>query len=114
MAGYVTGWRKSELLSREWRHVDLRAGWIRLDPGETKNRDGRQFPLIPRLREALEQQVERRREVERRTGNIINAVFFRYNSGAPIKSFRKAWATACVGAGGAGPLLPRPEADGGT
>ncbi len=62
VAGYVTGWRKSELLSREWRHLDLKAGWIRLDPGETKNREGRQFPLIPRLREAPERQVERRRK----------------------------------------------------
>ncbi len=99
VAGYVTGWRKSELLSREWRHVDLKAGWIRLDPGETKNREGRQFPLIPRLREALEQQAERRREAERRTDNIINAVFFRHSTGKPIKDFRKAWATACAGAG---------------
>jgi integrase len=99
VAGYVTGWRKSELLSRDWRHVDFKAGWIRLDPGETKNREGRQFPLIPRLREALEQHAEHRREVERTTGQIVNAVFFRYKTGAPIKSFRKAWARACVAAG---------------
>jgi integrase len=39
ITGYVTGWRVGELLSRRWRHVDLEAGWLRLDPGETKNRD---------------------------------------------------------------------------
>jgi hypothetical protein len=37
-AAYITGWRtKSELLTRQWRHVDLTAGWLRLDPGQTKN-----------------------------------------------------------------------------
>ena len=31
---YYTGWRKEELLSLEWRQVDLAAGTIRLDPGD--------------------------------------------------------------------------------
>jgi integrase len=43
---YLTGWRvASEILTRQWHHVDLKHGWLRLDPGETKNGDGRQFPL---------------------------------------------------------------------
>ncbi len=50
---YITGWRVSELTSREWRHVDSKAGFLRLDPGETKNEEGRQFPLTPRLRSHL-------------------------------------------------------------
>jgi integrase len=45
-AAYITGWRiHDELLTRERKHVDLKAGWLRLEPGETKNRDGRNFPL---------------------------------------------------------------------
>jgi integrase len=45
---YVTGWRiRSELLTRQWMHVDFEAGWIRLKPGETKNREGRMFPMTP-------------------------------------------------------------------
>jgi integrase len=56
---YITGWRtKSELLTRQWRHVDLDAGWLRLDPGETKNGEGRMFPLTPELRTVLEAQRE--------------------------------------------------------
>src|SRR5712691_10215839 len=31
---YVTGWRvKSELLTRQWAHVDFQSGWLRLEPG---------------------------------------------------------------------------------
>jgi integrase len=38
---YLTGWRvKSELLTRQRAQVDLAAGWLRLEPGETKNRKG--------------------------------------------------------------------------
>ena len=51
---YITGWRvKSEILTRRWAHVDFLSGWLRLEPGETKNHEGRQFPLTPDLRAAL-------------------------------------------------------------
>ena len=39
--GYITGWRVSEVLKLEWRQVDMKAGEVRLDPGTTKNREGR-------------------------------------------------------------------------
>jgi len=40
----ITGWRTpSEILPLEWRQVDLTAGEVRLDPGTTKNDDGRVF-----------------------------------------------------------------------
>jgi len=43
---YVTGWRvDSEVLPLQWRHVDFGAGEIRLDPGTTKNGEGRMFPM---------------------------------------------------------------------
>jgi integrase len=42
---YITGWRiDSEVLSLEWRQVDFAAGEVRLDPGKTKNGEGRTFP----------------------------------------------------------------------
>ena len=42
-ATYITGWRvKSEILTRQWAHVDFHSGWLRLEPGETKNAEGRQ------------------------------------------------------------------------
>ena len=39
---YLTGWRlQSEVLPLEWRSVDLKAGTVSLDPGTTKNGEGR-------------------------------------------------------------------------
>jgi integrase len=50
---YITGWRiHDEIFTRQKHHVDLRGrGWLRLDPGETKNNEGRNFPMTKRLRE---------------------------------------------------------------
>ena len=45
---YITGWRlASEIVTRQWRHVDFAAGFVRLDPGETKNGKGRMSPSPP-------------------------------------------------------------------
>ena len=61
-----TGWRvKSELLTRQWAHVDVQSGWLRLEPGETKNLEGRQFPITSALRVVLERQRERTLAVEK-------------------------------------------------
>ena len=58
---FVTGWRvKSEILTRQWHHVDFDAGWLRLEPGETKNGEDRMFPLTPQLRATLERTISRR------------------------------------------------------
>ena len=78
---YVTGWRiRSELLTRRWTHIDFEAGWIRLEPGETKNRERAHT-----------------RAIEHATGQVIPWVFHR--DGQPIRYFRRAWLTACKAAG---------------
>ena len=42
---YYTGWRvPGKVLTLEWHQVDRKACVIRLEPGTTKNRDGRMFP----------------------------------------------------------------------
>jgi integrase len=95
---YVAGWRvRSELLTRQKLHVDLQHGWLRLEPGETKNGDGRVFPLTPELRAILERQLARTSKVEREIGEVIPWLFHR--DGKPIKVFRRAWITACKKAG---------------
>jgi integrase len=103
---YATGWRvASELLTRQWKHVDLHAGWLRLDPGETKNGEGRNFPLTPELQAVLEVQRERVLQIQRWTGQIIPWVFVhpfgegRAAAGSPIKDFRGARAKVCSEAG---------------
>jgi integrase len=95
---YITGWRMAdELFTRQRHHLDLKPGWLRLDPGETKNGEGRQFPLTQRLREVLEKQTERTRALEKAKGVIIPWLFHR--DGKQIKGFRKAWLRACRNAG---------------
>ena len=42
---YLTGWRLGEILPLTWRQIDLKAGIIRLEPGSTKNDEGRVFPF---------------------------------------------------------------------
>jgi integrase len=102
---YITGWRvKSELLTRHWRHVDFANGWLRLDPGESKNGDGRDFPFTPEMRSLLEAQRERVKEIEKRTGQIVSSVFC-HSNGSRIKDFRGAWAQACDDAGVPGRLV---------
>ena len=95
---YITGWRvRSELLTRQWCNVDLRAGWLRIEPGEDKNQSGRMFPLTPELQGVLEDQRAHTTAVEKATGQIIPWVFHR--QGKPIKFFYTAWRAACAQAG---------------
>jgi integrase len=93
---YLTGWRVGEVLPLQWRQVDLSAGVVRLEPGTTKNRDGRTLPsgAVPELGALLTDQRERTREVERQTGRIIPWVFHR--DGTPIgpRGLRLAWRRA--------------------
>jgi integrase len=97
-AARLTGWRKSELRSRQWRHVDVDHGWLRLEPEETKNRKGRQFPLVPALRALLEAQRARGEAIQKTTGRLIPWIFCR-EDGQPAGDFKRAWATACIKAG---------------
>jgi integrase len=97
-AGYITGWRVSELLSRTWKNVDLDAGWLRLEPGESKNERGRLFPLTPDLRRVLEGQVTSAYRIEELTGSPVKHVFH-HADGSPIKNYIGAWRAACGRAG---------------
>ena len=105
---FAFGWRcQSEVLTLELRQLDLEAGTIRLDPGSTKNDEGRVVYLPPDLKAQLAAQVERVRALERRTGRIIPYLFPHLRGrfeGTRIRDFRKAWATGCRRAGVAGRL----------
>jgi integrase len=94
VTAYHTGWRvDSEILTRKRPHLDLKAGWLRLEPGETRNDDGRNFPVTQELRAVLEEQVSKTRALELATGQIIPWLF--HLNGEPIKNFRCAWLSAC-------------------
>lgn len=101
---YITGWRiDSEVLPLEWRQVDFAAGEVRLDPGKTKNGEGRSFPMTRELRDLLDRQRAITENLQRKRGVVCPRVFHR--AGQPIKSFRAAFRTACTEAGCPGRIL---------
>lgn len=101
---FLTGWRKSEISNLRWSNVDFAAGEIRLDPGSTKNGEGRVFPMSADLRNLLtaasgaftapENSGYRGSRVMRRTVAALTPYVFAIN-GRPILEFRKSWLTAC-------------------
>ncbi len=94
---YITGWRiRSEVQPLQWPQVDFGAGTVRLEPGMTKNDEGREFFFTEELRSLLEEQRAKADELKRR-GIICPLVFHR--DGKPIKAFRRSWKTACRLAG---------------
>lgn len=104
---YITGWRiVSEVLPLEWRQVDFEAGEVRLDPGTTKNGEGRVFPFTDDLRRMLEEQRAEHLKL-RKSGKVQPRVFFRMvakgrrgpKEPRSIRSLNKAWDVACIAAG---------------
>ena len=97
---YLTGWRvPSEVLTLEWRQIDRQQGVVQLEPGTTKNDDGRTFPyadVLPELRDVIDQQWAETCALRVR-GVVCPTVFHR--GGRPIRYFRKAWKAACKTAG---------------
>ena len=50
---YWTGMRTGEVLRLQWDQLDLDRGLLRLEPGTTKNNQGRLVPLVKEVIEAL-------------------------------------------------------------
>ena len=98
---YLTGWRaRSEVLPLQWRQLDFRAGEVRLEPGTTKNDEGRTFPfdVYPELGDLLRRQRERVSAIEKKTGQVIPHVFT-WSDGRPIGFYLRRWRSACKQAG---------------
>lgn len=94
--GRTYGWRISELINLKVKQVDLDAHTIRLEPGTTKNKDGREVTMTATVHHLLVQCVEGK------SGD--NAVFTRLD-GKPVKDFRDIWAKATEAAGVPGLLF---------
>ncbi len=104
MFGFLTGWRLDEIRNLQWRNVDFVASEIRLDPGTTKNREARVFPMTDELRALLWSQKTRTtsKSIDHhaamtvvkspRMTAITGRVFL-------VGAFRKSWRTACIKAG---------------
>ena len=102
---YLTGWRRGELRTLTWRQVDFDAETVRLEPGTTKNDEGRVFPfgVLPKLTALLIAQRERTSALERATGSVVPWVFHR--DGKQVGDYRDSWQTACRKAGVPGRLV---------
>jgi integrase len=90
------------VFSLAWRNVDLERGCLRLDPGTTKNGEGRLAYLPAELVEAFRAHRAAVEAVQRRLERVIPDVFVHLDgsrAGEPWGDFRKRWAAACEAAG---------------
>ena len=116
--GYVFGWRVQEVLGLERRHVDLDRGTLTLDPGSTKNDEGRIVYMPPDVKAAVGAQLGRVDLLQRKLQRIVPWVFPNLRGarepnpgrrrvpvlGERRGDFKKAWDTACRKAGVPGML----------
>jgi integrase len=109
---YALGSRmQSEVLALDRRHLDLAAGTLRLDPGMTKNGEGRMAALPADLLIGLSDQAARVAALERELRRPVPYLFPHFPGrvspalvGTRRQDFRKVWASACAKAGVPGRL----------
>ena len=79
---YFTGWRKGEIMNLKWNQVNLREGIVRLEPGETKNNEGRTLFMEPELWQMMKELHRKRR---------MDCLYVFHLKGKQILDFRKSW-----------------------
>jgi integrase len=84
--GYTYGWRHEELLALRVRQVNVSAGTIRLEPGTTKNDQGREVSMTLPVKALLTQCVH---------GKSPEDHVFTREDGKPVRDFRGSWVNAC-------------------
>lgn len=94
--GRTYGWRVSELLSLRVKQVDIAQKVIRLEPGTTKNQDGREVFMTDAVRHVLGALVE---------GKATDDFVFTRKGGRRVKMFRGTWKNACKHSGVPGLLF---------
>ncbi len=97
-SGSRASWRfHSEVLPLTVAQVDLQAGVVRLEPGPTKNKEGRSFYVTEELRKLLKTQLVAIEALKDR--DVICPYIFHRPGGLRFKSIRKAWDDAREKAG---------------
>lgn len=107
--GRTYGWRSNELKTMRIKQVDLLARTIRLEPGTTKNREGREVtmtgPVFTLLKECVQgkgpdEYLFTRDPRKRKTdATAKQSDESRRRAARPIGDFRKTWWDVCVLAG---------------
>jgi integrase len=85
--GRTYGWRVSELLTMRANQVDLSQRVIRLEPGTTKNRDGREVLMTDAVCQLLTALVH---------GEAGDDYVFTRKNGKRVSDFRVMWKNACA------------------
>lgn len=88
--GRTYGWRTSELLNMRVSQVDVAQKTIRLDPGTTKNHDGREGIMTDAVCHLLTALIH---------GKCQEDHVFTRGNGKAVKIFRHTWRKACEHAG---------------
>lgn len=91
--GYLTGWRKEEILALGWDRIDRAEGVIRIAGEDSKNGEAGGIAIEGDLATL----IARRWEARKVGTYLADRVFHR--EGKPIVTFAKVWASACVAAG---------------
>ena len=104
---WLYGWRRNEVMSLQLSQIDLEAGTLRLEPGTTKNQEGRVVYMTPELKALVSAQIGRVKLLSRRLGRVLPQLFAHLHgcyTGRPVYDFRKAWSHACERVGLVGML----------
>src|SRR5215813_4347070 len=94
--GYLTGWRRGEIVALKWSAVDLKHGTITLP--DSKNGKARTIALSRELL-ALLKRREQARPVERPDGTVVVSDHVFHRQGQPLKCFKESWHAALAAAG---------------
>lgn len=88
--GYEYGWRRGELLNLRVRDINFQEKTIRIEPGETKNEEGREVGMTKEAEKYLRAAVE---------GKCGSDYVLTRAGNRPVRDMRKAWWNLCIAAG---------------
>lgn len=92
---YTYGWRRGEFVGLRVRQLTFGATpTMRLDPGTTKNDEGREVPLVGNVCELLRALCE---------GKTLDEAVFTRTDGSSVREFRGAWQNMCIRTAAPGP-----------
>jgi integrase len=100
--GATIGWRHHELLSLRVGQVDIEHRVLRLEPGTTKNDEGREAPMTDTMLQLLTACVE---------GKGADDHVFTRPDGSVVFDFRVTWQESLSPCRTAGSAVPRPAQD---
>src|SRR6267142_1123919 len=101
--GYLSGWRRAEVLELTWSEVDRTRGLIAPPAERSENREPRELPLSPALAALIEKRWQARLVSDPNGPRVCDRVFHR--EGEPVRDFRSAWRKAVEAIGRPGLLF---------